>query len=140
MPVVESILLTGPLSCLQKNGSSDPIQYLSFILLFGCCLRFEGKSPSVTQGLHVYMRLFWSPCSLLRPSQGGCGRLRALQAVSQYLQEGRIKQKCRQWGNSYRQGSITCPSVQFPVATVNWRGFPAFRRGRREKNKLKAVN
>lgn len=50
VPVVESILLTDPLSCLQKNGSSDPIQYLSFMLLFACCLRFEGRSPSVTQG------------------------------------------------------------------------------------------
>lgn len=28
-------------------------QYLSFILLFGCRLRFEGKNPSVTQGLCV---------------------------------------------------------------------------------------
>lgn len=52
VPVVESIPLTGPLSGLQKNGSSKPIQYLSFILLIGCCLRFEGKSP-VAQGLCV---------------------------------------------------------------------------------------
>lgn len=28
----------------------------------------------------------------------------------------------------------------FPVATVNWRGFTAFGKGRREKNKVKAVN
>lgn len=56
VPVAESILLTDPLSSLQKNGSSNPIQYLSFILLIGCCLRFEGRSPSVTQGLCVCTR------------------------------------------------------------------------------------
>lgn len=67
----------------------------------------------------------------------------ALRAVSQCLEQGGIihsQQKWWQWRNSYRGGNIACISVGFPVAAVDWRGFTAFRKGRREKNTVKAVD
>lgn len=86
-------------------------QYLTFILLFGYCLRFEGKNPSVTQGLCVCTWGFSGHYGLHRyPAKEGVADW-ALQDVSQYLQKGGIKKNCRQWGNSYRQGNITCSSV-----------------------------
>lgn len=62
-----------------------------------------------------------------------------LWAVSQCIEKGGIIHSL-QWGNSYRGGNIACFSVGFPVAAVDWRGFTAFRKGRREKTTAKAVD
>jgi len=90
VPVVQSILLTGPLSSLQKNGNRSPIQYLSLTLLLGWCLRFEGKSPSVAPGLHVHTRGHFGHQVLHQYPAKENAADQMLQAVSLYLEKGGI--------------------------------------------------
>lgn len=80
----------------------------------------------------LYMKFFWSPCSLLISSQERGGRL-STTGCSTLPSEGGIKHNADSGATHTEKGILHVPVCS---STVNWRGFAAFRKGVREKNKL----